>query len=65
MLKKNIDLRRRRVALGFSQEEIAKVIGISSRTVQRIESGSNPSVVFRRMIELELVRMEKGRGMIK
>ena len=65
MLKKNIDLRRRRVALGFSQEEIAKVIGISSRTIQRIESGANPSMVFRRRIELEVGRMEKGRGMIR
>jgi len=64
-MTKNIELRRRRVALGFSQEALAAVIGISSRTIQRIESGHNPSPVFRRMIGEELARLEKGKGMIR
>ena len=62
---KPIDLRRRRVALGFSQEELAKAMGISSRTIQRIESGHNPSPVFRKMIDAELSKMEKSRGMLR
>lgn len=31
---------RRRVARGYSQEELARRIGCSARTIQRIESGA-------------------------
>jgi len=62
---KHVELRRRRVALGQSQESLAAIIGISSRTIQRIEAGHNPSMVFQRMISSALDRLEKGKGMIK
>lgn len=59
------DLRRRRLNLHFTQEEFARAIGISPRTIQRIEAGQTASMLVTRTIEKELSRMEKSRTMIR
>lgn len=56
-----VELRRRRVALGWTQEELAKVMGLAVRTIIRVESGANRSQVFCVLIDEELKRREESR----
>ena len=54
-----MELKKRREALGLTQEEIARITGISHRTVQRHEKGMSQSPAVKELLERELSRMEK------
>ncbi len=54
-----MDLKERRNALEITQEELAKIVGISHRTIQRHEKGMSQSPAVRELLERELSRMEK------
>lgn len=54
-----MNLRERREKLSLSQEELARITGISTRTVQRHEAGLSQSPAVKTLLNRELDRMEK------
>lgn len=54
-----MDLKKRREALSLTQEELARITGVSHRTVQRHEKGMSQSPAVKELLERELSRMEK------
>lgn len=54
-----MDLKKRREALSLTQEELARIVGVSYRTIQRHEKGLSQSAAVRELLERELSRMEK------
>lgn len=54
-----MSLRERRKRLEITQEELARIVGISHRTIQRHEKGMTQSPAVRVLLERELSRMEK------
>lgn len=53
------ELRARRLALGFSQPQLAKRLGVSTNTVWRWERGVM-EIAAPRMLALALERLEMG-----
>lgn len=53
------ELRARRLALGLSQPQLAKQLGVSTNTVWRWESGEM-RIAAPRMLALALERLEMG-----
>lgn len=53
--------KERREKLNLTQEDFAKIVGVSSRTILRHEAGKNRSPAVTRLIELTLTRIEKRR----
>jgi len=54
-----MNLRERRKRLEITQEELAKITGVSARTIQRHESGGPQNPAVKKLINNELTRMEK------
>ena len=54
-----MELKERREALGLTQEEVARISGVSHRTIQRHEKGMSQSPAVKELLERELSRIEK------
>ena len=54
-----MNLRERRKRLEITQEELANIVGVSHRTIQRHEKGMSQSPAVKKLLERELSRMEK------
>lgn len=54
-----MDLKKRREDLGLTQEKLARIVGVSHRTIQRHERGFSQSPAVKELMERELRRMEK------